>query len=648
MIGANLDAVKDWVRSPFVNILKSARVPGLITKPESALGGNEYPPGDFGMVVWTDAAHAAGNYVLTGTGNLRALTFPWKGGEILESEIVPGERFRIKIKYTNKSQFALGFVGSNWGNLDLRYEQNESLTQVFAPWFMDLCVSLDPDFFRFMDWAQANNSEQKSFEEFTRVEQPTWRQVPWLIQLMLCVEVGKRTGRQPDAWINVPLYWGQSDFEKLARVVAEYTDFEGYVYPGYSNELWNGQFKQFAWNRTLAIADPLFGDLTNIEYRPRARAVYMMCLMAQVFHEILPGRTRGVIEGHAGDAGKHRIGISWMKSRFPEMLTGIYGLAIAPYYGDINKDFFHRDDLTLDEIFQHLMKQVVLRDARPESGTETSKAFLDAKQNGWVPLAYEWGPDFGAAILMEPDPDNPGKMRKVLVNGKVVTPSQDVKIAAKKDPRIRESLRWMFENWFQNGGGPLGIFVLHSVYERFQWGFTWDPLDAPAFVEAREMGIKYKEKPAMAKVDAVGVRLDSGVKFPLNAPIRGDGWTIEFTADKAVTSFRLQVYRGTELLHAIVEKQKPYRLAGDSTAWNFGRGEFKVVAIAYDRDVEIGRMEFPLQVGLSAEELEQQVADLQRLKGVMEGQIHDLESELVGVRSSLDKLKADITRILQS
>jgi hypothetical protein len=42
------------------------------------------------------------------------------------------------------------------------------------------------------------------------------------------------------------------------------------------------------------------------------------------------------------------------------------------------------------------------------------------------------------------------------------------------------------------------------------------------------------------------------------------------------------------------------------------------------------------------------VADLQRLKGVMEGQIHDLESELVGVRSSLDKLKADITRILQS
>jgi hypothetical protein len=72
------------------------------------------------------------------------------------------------------------------------------------------------------------------------------------------------------------------------------------------------------------------------------------------------------------------------------------------------------------------------------------------------------------------------------------------------------------------------------------------------------------------------------------------------------------------------------------------------VAIAYDRDVEIGRMEFPLQVGLSAEELEQQVADLQRLKGVMEGQIHDLESELVGVRSSLDKLKADITRILQS
>jgi hypothetical protein len=87
-------------------------------------------------------------------------------------------------------------------------------------------------------------------------------------------------------------------------------------------------------------------------------------------------------------------------------------------------------------------------------------------------------------------------------------------------------------------------------------------------------------------------------------------------------------------------------------------GDFVIQAVAWNKDKEVGRISFPITVGVKLEdrvkELEEliktkdiQIADSIRILSQRESELHDLESELVSVRSSIDKLKFDIRKLVE-
>ncbi len=676
MIGTNLDSVKDWVRGPFTNMIKSAREPGEYGRAESkagSMGGvNGYPSGDFGQIIWTEGAYPANaEYLFTGEGNLTKLILP-AGGTIVSLEN-NGGRFKAVLKSGGGSRFDIGMQGSGWSNFDLRRIEDRDEVGIFSPDFLKMCKTLKPRYFRFMDWAKANNNKKQTFEERITPLHMVWKEVPYEIQILLCILC------ECDAWINTPIAWGKADFDKLAALVKGLVDFKGIVYSEVSNEVWNGQFDQHLDNHKLAIVDPQYADETNIYYQARARYGHMAGLLCESMRLALgDSRVHGILAGHYVDMSKHRVALNWLKRNHPDLLAGIWGLAIAPYFGD--SEYMDRNDLTVDSFFgpysyvskksgatisgaNYLLdKAQGTRLKNSDGGLTYAGQFIgDCKQWGKVPCAYEAAKDFGSTILMEPDPAAPGKMRQVKVDGKIVTPSQDAKIAAAKDVRIRQPIRVHYTNWKESGGGPFTVFLAtNSQYGRFVWGSTWDMtvLDAPAFLEYGELIASEVETP-MAKIDAVGVNLATGIRFPLSGVVDPKDFTIEFTCDQAVTQFQLQVFAGTQTnnapLSAVVEKQKPFRLFGDTTPWGLGNGDFVVQAIAYNKATEVARVTFPITVGVDrVKELEEQLVlvtsdrdHLLKLKGTMDGQIHDLESELVAVRSSIDKLKFDIRKLVE-
>jgi hypothetical protein len=658
--------------------MKGARQPGLLAKAEAEsgkMGGpNQYALGDHGILIWTEGAYPGGVYHFTGEGNLQKLTTP-KGGTIRNLDNA-NDKFHAIIEIgQGQSRFDLGLVGSNWRNFDFRHESRLGVTTIYDPDYLAMLVALDPGFVRVMDFMGANDNETTSFEERPQWADMTWRKPCVEACMELCVEIGDITGEQPDLWVNPPVLWNEPDFRKLAELIKAYIRFEARVYGEYSNEVWNGQFEQYGQNHDLAINDPQYADETNIFYRGRARYAHMSGLLAKAFNEILGrDRVRGVLCGHVADPSKHGVGLRWLKRNKPELLTELWGLGMAPYFG--NSPMMARNDLTVDDFFdkpyEYEKKGVITRgehymmdradstkgfDAEGKVLGHTGQCIADAYEYKLVPCMYEYGKDFGADILMEPDPNKPGSMRQVKVNGKIVTPSQDVKIVASKDVRMRPAIRKNHENWFESGGQQCAYFVgTASQYGRFTWGATWGILElqAPIFLELCDLTREFVEQEdvKMPKIDAFGII--NGKQIPLNdnVDLEGKG-TIEFTCDVQVTSFKLQVYKGDKVegtpVHAIVEKQKPYRLFGDDGIWNLGNGKFTILAIAYKADAELSRLAFHLEVGEDElERLRLQVNDLMHENGTLKSQLQDMQGQIELLDRELDSAKTKLNIIRET
>jgi len=102
---------------------------------------------------------------------------------------------------------------------------------------------LEPfSYFRFMDWGRTNNSTQKEWSDRVLPEQ--MRQtggVAWEYMIQLANEMDK------DMWICVPHLASDDYVKKLAELLQARLEPERLIYVEYSNEIWNGSFKQTRW-----------------------------------------------------------------------------------------------------------------------------------------------------------------------------------------------------------------------------------------------------------------------------------------------------------------------------------------------------------------------------------------------------------------
>ena len=164
-----------------------------------------------------------------------------------------------------------------------------------------------------------------------------------------------------------------------------------------------------------------------------------------------------------------------------EFIQRVYGPPGKYFYAAAGANYFNieddaRTDLTVDEIFAELPAQL-------EIGRQQQIAFTAVcRRYKLKNLAYEGGPHlFGEA-------------------------SVDAKIAANRDPRMKDMLLQNYRNWFSAGGALNVYYNLASPWSKFgSWGLT-DVLeqDTPKHAAIAEVLANPRPSPSASSVTPRG------------------------------------------------------------------------------------------------------------------------------------------------
>jgi hypothetical protein len=171
---------------------------------------------------------------------------------------------------------------------------------------------------RFMDWGQTNNSPLTTWDSRPLVSDCSWateRGAP--VEIM--IELANRLGAHP--WLTVPHRADDAYIAELARLVRERLRPDLSVYVEDSNEVWNAQFRQYAYAAQQAKAL----GIDNMQYHAlRTRAI------GEAFAAALGrGRVVTVLGAQAGNDWTASRGLDYLKGRFGS--PGVDAVAIAPY-----------------------------------------------------------------------------------------------------------------------------------------------------------------------------------------------------------------------------------------------------------------------------------------------------------------------------
>jgi hypothetical protein len=104
---------------------------------------------------------------------------------------------------------------------------------------------------RFMDWMRTNNSKQIEFADRPRVKQAFWSTKAG-VPLEVMIDLANRL--EVDPWFNIPHKASDDYVRRFAGVVRDRMDVGRVAYFEYSNEVWNGIFKQTAYAENQGAA----------------------------------------------------------------------------------------------------------------------------------------------------------------------------------------------------------------------------------------------------------------------------------------------------------------------------------------------------------------------------------------------------------
>jgi hypothetical protein len=263
-VGLNLTGLNDWDPSKvFADIMKSARKAGSTTKPydENAPRDVEgWGTGACGYTVLTGMPKADGIYKVRYVGNAKMTA---RGAKL------QGLTYDTA-KNTTTGELVITANAIGGYSLDVHFDARATNVEIIRPGynfgdtFTREFLALVQPFtggFRFMDWARTNNSTVVTWADRVEPSNATWRDgVPW----EMCFELGKKLNRS--VWINVPAMADDAYVVQLGDLLRKSIPATGPpIYVEYSNEVWNGQFKQFQQNLDAAVAEVAAGDrsLTN-------------------------------------------------------------------------------------------------------------------------------------------------------------------------------------------------------------------------------------------------------------------------------------------------------------------------------------------------------------------------------------------------
>ena len=361
-VGTNLDFVSYWSpQLPFVDVMKSATPwisADLATQntvwdnqKKIDLDANGWvrslAPGQIVRALTrreTDQPYPPGQYLVRykGKGTLKfmydAREISRKPGEIVLQVTPSNSGIGIQIDATDPTDYLREIVITMPGGICsgdpfthansaaqcgsrpyLSYADN-SATILFNPGFLERLRGYSV--LRFVDWMQTNQSVVTKWSQRTPVTYQTWTAASG-VPLEIMIELANRVGAHP--WFNIPHQSDDTYARGFAQLVRTKLKPELRVYLEHSNEVWNGQFPQFAYVVRKAAEQSV--PLNNMQYHAlRTRN------LGRIFKLVLgSNRVVAVLATQAGNPATAQSGLSYLRSRFGNTL-GVDALAIAPYF----------------------------------------------------------------------------------------------------------------------------------------------------------------------------------------------------------------------------------------------------------------------------------------------------------------------------
>ncbi len=481
-LGINLSGPADWnTELPFVDVFRLSRAwisqrqgegwgrgpkleldergwiqrlePGCFAEtPLCTIDGGHYPGGDW-TVLWSGEGRielSKGRVISSASGKLVATIDSQGGG------------FFLRVRETNPKNPVRDIRVLMPGYGIAAVEANPWNPGFLARWRGMACV-------RFMDFQETNNSRQRRWGERPRPDDATFTRSGIPVEL-LC-DLANRL--ETDPWFCLPHEADDEYIREFARLVKSGLDPKRKVYVEYSNEVWNGQFRQNNYaaeqGRKLGLAEKGWEAAWRFTAR---RSVEIF----RIWEEVFGGRDRlvRVLPSQAANSYISKVIAGWK-----EAAREADAIAIAPYIsmnippegkrlaaGEVAK---WTVDRFLDEVETNALPECI------RWMNENKKV---ADQHGLKLLCYEAGQHFVGVAGAE----NHAELTRLLH-------------AVNAHPRLGGIYRKYYAAWEAAGGDLLCHFS--SVGQWSKWG-SWgllqfadeDPKQSPKFIASMEWARK--------------------------------------------------------------------------------------------------------------------------------------------------------------
>ena len=448
-LGANLNLIADFTRNhEFVDLMRQAREFGSFSDPFNtviAVGPDGWPTGDFGvtlMAAQQGVRGLAGTYKVIFNG--RATVTSAASGTVANAAYnAAANETRLDVVFPENGEtmalrFAIepGPASNAVKNLRvIRPGFDPASHPTFTPEWLAHVRRFRV--LRTMDWTSTNHraNTQVSWADRPTVERKRtdaegarWETI---------VELANTAQR--DLWINIPVRANDEYVRNLATLLRDGLAPGINVYVEYSNELWNGQFDQFAITRELAAAEASAGG-SVLRYDGSSdptvwgirRVAKRLKEISDIFASVWgPGaintRVRPVLAGQMANAFIVEEGLEVIRAGMQTAPAAVFhAISGAPYIFPSATNDASADEapgLTAAQILQGIAAGVA---NAPRSYLYEEHAGLSAWY-GLKVLAYEGGFDtFGGANI-------------------------EAKRAANLDPAIRTHCRRLLDDWHAAG-----------------------------------------------------------------------------------------------------------------------------------------------------------------------------------------------------
>ena len=310
-------------------------------------------------------------------------------------------------------------------------------TLVFNPDYLNYLD--DFGVLRFMDAANTNGSEVKTWDQRPKTDDASWAK-GWPIETMVALA----NAVQADAWFTMPHQADDDYIRHFAKYVQQHLDTGLKVYIEYSNEVWNGIFPQNRYameqGRQLALDKNAYAAGWKFYSR---RSLEVFKIWREVFHD--SSRLVRVMATQA-----ENLGMTETLLKFEDAYKQTDVIAIAGYFGGEagSKDAAKTVKMSKDQLIAEIKAHQL-----PKLAEIFKKNKRIADQYGVGLVAYEGG------------------QHLVGVNQWVDDPSLEALFhAVNRDPRMAELYEQMYAAWKQAGGG---VFLNYSGPGKYsKWG-SW-------------------------------------------------------------------------------------------------------------------------------------------------------------------------------